>query len=172
MSSSAGILALAVWLCPNEVSVNGFLLCQIRSPEARLKYVDKGQDDSLNELKLEISQFRYADTNLVIRCDHLPSPVMSGLFSFPSGLRCSNVKPLSRSLLSRRRQYQAAECHILPNKYLFSSPGRTFTLFSDAVSEAAQTGTQALGALTQTRMQATLRCPHSRAPGDAIERDR
>lgn len=35
MSFTAGVLALAVWLCLNEVSVNGFLLHQIWRSEAR-----------------------------------------------------------------------------------------------------------------------------------------
>lgn len=60
------------------------------------KYVDRDKEDNLNELRLEISQFRYADKNLVIRCDNLQSPVISGLV-LPSGHCCSNVKLLSHS---------------------------------------------------------------------------
>lgn len=35
MSFTAGVIALAVWLCLNEVSVNGLLLQRMRCSEAR-----------------------------------------------------------------------------------------------------------------------------------------
>lgn len=60
------------------------------------KYVDTDQEDNLNELRPEISQFRYADRILVIRCDNLQSPAISGLV-FPPGQCCSNVKLLPHS---------------------------------------------------------------------------
>lgn len=97
MSFTAGILALAVWLCPNEASENGFPLFQIWCSEAKEKCVDKDQDGSLNEPKLENSLFVYADKNLVIRYNNLLNPMISGLFSFPSGQCCSAVKLLHLS---------------------------------------------------------------------------
>lgn len=59
MSITVGILDLSV--CPNEAPVNGFLSLLIGSFEERQKYVDKNQDDNLNELKLQIFHFRFAD---------------------------------------------------------------------------------------------------------------
>lgn len=60
------------------------------------KYVDTEQEDNLNELRLKISHVRYVDTNLVIMCDNLQSPVISGLM-LPSRDCCSNVKLLPHS---------------------------------------------------------------------------
>lgn len=53
MSFAVGILALAVWLCPNEVSEKWVSIV--------LDMVLKYQNDNHNELKLGISRFRYAD---------------------------------------------------------------------------------------------------------------
>lgn len=58
------------------------------------KYVDTDQEDNLNELRLEISQVWFGDKNLIIRCNNLQSPEMSGPVP-PSGQCWSSVKLLS-----------------------------------------------------------------------------
>lgn len=91
MSFSAGILAQAVWLCLNEVWVNGFQDMVLRGKTQ--KYVDTDQEDNVNGLRLEISPLWYADKNLIIRCNNLQSPRISGPMQ-PSGQCWSNVKLL------------------------------------------------------------------------------
>lgn len=58
------------------------------------KCVDTDQEDNLNELRLEISQVWFGDKNLIIRCNNLQSPEMSGPVP-PSGQCWSSVKLLS-----------------------------------------------------------------------------
>lgn len=62
------------------------------------RYVDRDKEDNCNELTLDISQFGYADKGekLVIRCDKVQSPVISGLM-LVSRPRCSDIKPLPHS---------------------------------------------------------------------------
>ena len=75
MSFAAGILELSVWLCPNEVSVKWVSII----PDLTLRgKTQRDREDNYNELRLEISQFRYADKNLVISCDNLKSRTLSG----------------------------------------------------------------------------------------------
>ena len=58
MSFAAGILELAVWLCPNEVSVKWVSII----PDLALRgKTQRDREDNYNELRLEISHFRYGD---------------------------------------------------------------------------------------------------------------
>lgn len=143
------------------------------------KYVDTDQEDGFNELRLETSQLRYADKNLVIKCDNLQSPVISGL-TFPSGQSWSNVKLLlltaytSKSVLSLRVSHFSELIFVLTPQQEFHSIlrrckwGGTYLLFMIL----ARRQLCILEAHTHTRTLLSDVFSDSRAPGDPVERDR
>lgn len=118
MSFSAGILAQAVWLCLNEVWVNGFQDMVLRGKTQ--KYVDTDQEDNVNGLRLEISQLWFSDKNLIIRCNNLQSPWISGPMQ-PSGQCWSNVKLLTHTNWSwaAERSHSSEQIFVLTRRHEF-----------------------------------------------------